>query len=429
MREPGSNRNRTVEHLRILVLNHYFPPDTAATAAMAARIVERLGGRHRVTVIAGRPSYNPTERHGVYLWRRERQGSVTILRVGSMACSRYRMRGRLANYLSYLVLALLRALWVKADVIIAMTDPPIVGIIGAIIAKLRGCPFVYNIRDLHPDMALASGLIEPSCWVTLWERLHRWILRQATCVIVLGEDMRRRVLSKGVPAEKVVVVRDGAKIPTNSPSPEHPVVRELRGAFSFVVLHAGNIGHYGAWETVVTAIKLLEEENVGMIFVGEGAAREKIMTLAGGCPRIRFFPFRPVEEVPHVLAAGDVHLVTMQRGLEGLVVPSKFYGIVAAGRPVLALVPRTSDIARIIERTGCGIVVDPEDASAVARILRDLADHRERVEQMAQRARAIAPEFDMERQLERFVCLIEQIATPTFLAQEVTRCGISGTSS
>lgn len=415
--EPG--------RLRILLLNQYFPPDTAATAMMAARIVQRLAQQHRVTVIAGRPSYNPTERHGPYLWRREQRATVTILRVGSTARSRYRMRDRLANYLSYLVLAFLRSLWVKADVIVAMTDPPIIGFVAALVARLRGCPFVYNIRDLHPDMALASGLITPAWWVTLWERLHRWILKQAACVIVLGEDMRRRVLSKGVSAKKIVVVRDGAEIPTHSPSSDHPVVRELRADFSFVVLHAGNLGHYGAWETVVRAIKLLEDENVGMIFVGEGAAREKILRLAGGCPRIRLFPFRPVEEVPYVLAAGDVHLVTMRRGLDGLVVPSKFYGIVAAGRPVLALVPRTSDIARIVERSGCGVVVDPEDASSLAAVLRDLLHHRERVEEMARCARVIARQFVLDRHLERFVSLIEQIARATSHAQEGMPCGIN----
>lgn len=424
MLKPEPNQ-REPKPLRILLLNQYFPPDTAATAMMAARIVQRLAEQHRVTVIAGRPSYNPTERHGLYLWRREQRGSATVLRVGSTASSRYRMRNRLANYLSYLVLAFLRALWVKADVIIAMTDPPIIGFVAALVGRLRGCPFVYNIRDLHPDMALASGLITPSWWVTLWERLHRWILRQATCIIVLGEDMRRRVLSKGVAPEKVVVVRDGAEIPTKSPSSDHPVVRELRADFPFVVLHAGNLGHYGAWETVVKAVNLLEDENVGMIFVGEGAAREKILTLAGGSPRIRFFPFRPVEEVPYVLAAGDVHLVTMRRGLDGLVVPSKFYGIVAAGRPVLALVPRTSDIARIVQRSGCGVVVDPEDASSLAAVLRDLFHQRERVEQMARCARVIAPQFTLDHHLARFVSLIEQIAGATSHAQEVTPCGIN----
>ncbi|HXF05765.1 MAG TPA: glycosyltransferase family 4 protein [Blastocatellia bacterium] len=412
--------------LRILVLNQYFPPDTAATAMMAARIVQHLARRHRVTVIAGRPSYNPTDRHGLYLWRREHLGSVTVLRVGSTACSRYRMRNRLANYLSYLVLAFLRALWVKADVIIAMTDPPIIGLVAALVARFRRCPFVYNIRDLHPDMALASGLITPAWWVTLWERLHRWILKEAACVIVLGEDMRRRVLSKGVTADKIAVVRDGAEVSTLSPPPDHPIVRELRANFPFVVLHAGNLGHYGAWETVVKAVKLLEDENLGVVFVGEGAARERILTLAGGCPRIRFFPFRPVEEVPYVLAAGDIHLVTMRRGLDGLVVPSKFYGIVAAGRPVLAVVPRTSDIARIVEQSGCGIVVDPEDPSSLAAVIRDLLHHPERVDEMARCARVIAPQFILDHHLERFVFLIEQIARATSHAQEVTPCGING---
>jgi glycosyltransferase involved in cell wall biosynthesis len=413
---------------RILVLNQYFPPDTAATAIMAARLVEALAVRHQVTVIAGRPSYNPTHRHGFYLWRWDPHPWATVLRVGSTACSRYRMRNRLVNYLSYLALALVGALVVPADVLIAMTDPPVVGIVAALVAWLRRRPFVYNIRDLHPDMALASGLIRPARWVSLWERLHRWALRRATCIIVLGEDMRRRVVAKGIPAEKVVVIRDGAPIATwSSTNPE--VITEIRGAFPSVVLYAGNLGHSGAWETVIKAVTLLREKDVGWVFVGEGAAKEELIARTRGLPHVRFFPFRPPEDIPSVLAAGDVHLVTLRRGLEGLVVPSKFYGILASGRPVLALVPETSDIAQVVAETGCGLVVDPDDATRLAAAVSDLLEHRERVEQMARCAQAIAPAFALEHQMERFVTLIERIAELTSHTQEEPSCGINGMSS
>src|SRR5215469_2732482 len=142
--------------LHVLLLNEYFPPDTAATAKNAALVAEALAERHRVTVLAGRPSYDPVERHRAYLFRREEEGNLTIERVGSTSFSRLRMSGRLANYLSYLALAVPRALSRNPDVVLAMTDPPIEGMIGAGIAKFLGRPFVYNIRDLYPDMALAG---------------------------------------------------------------------------------------------------------------------------------------------------------------------------------------------------------------------------------------------------------------------------------
>lgn len=392
----------------ILLINQYYPPDTAATAKMAQLVVEALAKRHCVTVLAGRPSYEPTERHPWYVLRRVRQGNVVMERVGSTAYPRQHMRLRLTNYLSYLALAVPRALMVNADVVLAMTDPPVAGIAGALVARLRRRPFVYNIRDLYPDMAVAAGLVPSGRWLHVWDRLHRWALRQANLIIVLGEDMRERIIAQGVEPGRVEVVRDGTTVPETLPSPDHPVAQELRCGFDFVALHAGNLGFYGAWETLIGAAKLLEGEDVGLVFVGDGAARPRIEALAAACPQVRFLPFRPAEEVPYVLAAGDIHVVTIRRGLEGVVVPSKLFPILAAGRPVLAVVPQASDVARIVRNSGCGLVADPDDPTSVAAAIRGLVRDRVRLERLGQQARAVAPEYGQDRQLERFVQFIEQ---------------------
>src|SRR5579864_329479 len=348
--------------MRILLLNEYFPPDTSATAKMAKAVVDALAEHHQVVVLCGRPSYDPTERHPYYLLRCEQHGNLRIERVGSTAFPRFRMTRRLANYFSYLLLVIPRALMIRADVILAMTDPPVAGIAGTLIAKLKRRPFVYNIRDLYPEMALSGRIVRPARWVRIWEALHRWALRQAARVIVLGDDARERIIAKGVAPERIVVVRDGAKLPSSGTPLDHPVTRDVRSGFRFVVLHAGNLGFCGAWRTVVEAAHLLNGHGAGFVFVGEGAMRREIEATANGCHAIRFLPFRPAAEVPYVLAAGDVHLVTVRRGLEGVVVPSKLYPILASGRPVLVLAPENSDAARLVRRTGCGVVADPEDA-------------------------------------------------------------------
>ncbi|MGH9702260.1 MAG: glycosyltransferase, partial [Candidatus Acidiferrales bacterium] len=242
--------------VHILVLNQYYPPDTSATAKMAAQVVERLAADHRVTVLAGRPSYDPEVRYPARLLRRDVHGNVTIERVGSTTFSRHRMAGRVSNYLSYLSLAIPRALTIRPDLILAMTDPPFAGIAGAMASKLSGRPLVYNIRDLYPDMALGGDIVRPSLLVRLWEYLHRRSLRRAAKVIVLGEDMRERILSKGITAEKIVVVRDGTSLPEKLASTDHPIVREIRGGFPVTVIHAGNLGFYGAWETFIRAAQL-----------------------------------------------------------------------------------------------------------------------------------------------------------------------------
>src|SRR5271156_987850 len=375
--------------MHILLLNEYYPPDTSATAKMAAQVAEALAQRHQVTVVAGRPSYDPDARYPYALLRRDTRNKVTVECVGSTAFPRHRMPRRVANYLSYLALAVPRALALRPDIILAMTDPPIAGIAGAFIARLAGRPFVYNVRDLYPDMAVGGDIVRAGKWVARWESLHRRALRQAARVIVLGDDMRERILAKGVAAERVVVVRDGtmpastlatspaitpaaspaasvASAAASMPDRSDPVMQEIRHGFPFVVLHAGNLGFYGAWDTLLGAAKILSNENTGFVFIGDGANRAALESSARELPNVKFAPFRPVAQIAHVMMAGDLHIVTVKRGLEGVVVPSKLYSILAAGRPILAVAPPGCDAARIVLESGCGIAADPDDPAAVA---------------------------------------------------------------
>ena len=400
--------------MHILVLNEYFPPDTSATAKMAVLAVGALAEKHRVTVLAGRPSYDPTERHPPYLLRREVQGNLVVERVGSTAFPRFGMKGRVSNYLTYLSLAVPRALSIQSDVVLAMTDPPIEGIAGALVAKLSHRPFVYNIRDMYPDMALGGGIVRSAPWVERWERLHRRALRRASRIIVLGEDMRERILAKGVDAERITIVRDAVPFPEMVPSADHPVVRELRGNFRFVIVHAGNLGFYGAWETLVRGVQMLASDGVGLVFVGDGAMKGKIEEYArngsnardGG--NIRFVPFRPLAEVPQVMAAGDLHAVTVKRGLEGVVVPSKVYNILAAGRPLLAVATNHAEVTRFAERDGCGVSADPDDPQAVTDALRGVLRAPERLAIMSRNARELARGYDKVTQFQIFVKTIEE---------------------
>jgi colanic acid biosynthesis glycosyl transferase WcaI len=395
--------------LHVLLLNEYFPPDTAATAKNAALVAEALAERHRVTILAGRPSYDPVERHRAYLFRREEEGNLTIERVGSTSFSRLRMSGRLANYLSYLALAVPRALSRNPDVVVAMTDPPIEGIIGACIAKFLGRPFVYNIRDLYPDMALAGGILRSGFWSDMWEELHRRALRQAARVIVLGEDMRERIMKKGVDSARIVVIRDAVALP-EIPAASQAIVREIRADFRFVIVHAGNLGFYGAWEILLGAARMLESQGIGLVFIGEGSMKKRLQDAARNCRSIRFLPFFSASEIPAVMAAGDLQVVTIKRGLEGVVVPSKLYNILAYGRPVLAIATEQAEISRLVQRHDCGIAVDPDDATQVAHAIESLLKTPERLEHMSCQARALAKTYDKLSELGKFVSVIEDAA-------------------
>jgi len=394
--------------MHILLFNEYYPPDTSATAKMAAQVAEKLAQRHKVTVVAGRPSYDPDEFYPFAFLRRDTRNNVQVERVGSTAFPRHQMRRRVSNYLSYLALAVPRALEIRPDIILAMTDPPVAGIAGAFVARMSGRPFVYNIRDLYPDMAVGGDIVQPSHWVDRWERMHRRALNQADRVIVLGEDMRARILSKGVSPDRVVVVRDGTSFPISMPAPSDPVVQEIRCGFPFVALHAGNLGFYGAWQTLLAAAEMLRNENVGLVFIGEGANRGALQSSVAASLNVRFLPFRPAEQIPHVMMAGDVHIVTVRRGLEGIVVPSKLYSILAAGRPVLAVAAPESDAACIVRESGCGLSADPDDPSAVVAAICQLRDDPEQLLEMGRRARETAEKYARVNELEKFAGIIEE---------------------
>jgi colanic acid biosynthesis glycosyl transferase WcaI len=397
--------------VRILLLNLYYPPDTSATAKMAAAFIGPLAAKHEATVLCGRPSYDPSERRSWRLWQTEQSGSVKIIRIGSTDYPRTHMTRRVLNYLSYVALSVPRALFLPCDVVLAMTDPPFEGIVGAFVAMLKGKPYVYNIRDLYPDMALGGSIVAPGLLARIWEKLHRWALRRATRVIVLGEDMRARVVAKGVDPRCVVIVRDGAEIaPADSArQPLDPdVIRAIRGDFKFVLLHAGNLGFYGAWDTLIAAAAKLAAEGIGFVFVGDGAQRAQIEAGAASSTNVRFLPFLPASKIASVLAAADAHIITIKRGLEGVVVPSKMYSILAAGRPIVAVAPKETDAASLGEQRGFGVSTDPDKPDDLIAAARALSADPIRLAAMGAAARAAAFDYDRVNETHKFMRIIEE---------------------
>jgi len=396
--------------MKVLLLNLYYPPDTSATAKMAAAFIEPLAQKHNVTVICGRPSYDPTERRSWRPSQTEQINNVRVIRVGSTDYPRTQMRRRVFNYLSYVSLSVPKSLFVSCDVVLAMTDPPFEGIVGAFVATLKRKPFVYNIRDMYPDMAVGGSIVKPGLMARVWENMHRWALRRATRVIVLGEDMKARIAAKGVALDRIDVVRDGAETSTSPVAAsdfDADVIRAIRSDFRFALVHAGNLGFYGAWETLLAAARELQNDGVGLIFVGDGAQRSRLQQLAASSPNIRFLPFFPPSKVPSVFAAADAHVITIKRGLEGVVVPSKMYGILAAGRPILAVAPKETDAATLGARDGFGCSADPDSPEEVVSSVRALLADPSRLAAMGAAARSAAPRYARAVEISKFASIVE----------------------
>ena len=409
----GSDRHHASSaNMKILLLNLYYPPDTSATAKMAQTVVDAICVHHHVTVLCGRPSYDPTERRPWRPYQTENAGLVRIIRAGSTAFPRFNMKKRLMNYLSYVWLAVPRALFLDCDAVLAMTDPPFQGIVGAFVALLKRKPYVYNIRDLYPDMAVGGEIVQPGLLARFWERMHRRALRRAQCVIALGEDMRTRIIAKGVEPSRVVVIRDGAELPstTSSLPPSDPeVVRAIRSGFSFVLLHAGNLGFYGAWNTLITAARKMANDGVGLVFVGGGALRSQLEITAAGAENIRFLDYFPANKIPSVLAAADAHIVTIKRGLEGVVVPSKMYGILAAGKPIVAVAPKETEAVSLGVKQGFAVAADPDKPADLVNVIRALISDVKKLGAMGEAARKAALSYDRANELQKYLDVFEHL--------------------
>jgi colanic acid biosynthesis glycosyl transferase WcaI len=349
--------------MRALLIDQYFPPDTSATAGVFADLVEVLVDRgHEVTVICGRPSYRPTERLRWRLRRTRSWRGAEVHYLGSTALGHGSLPRRLVDYLSFLILAAISRLLdrTRHDVVVVGTDPPLVSSVA--VRWRRGAPVVVSLQDLHPEAAMAAGWVRPGRLARYWTRLDTRALRKAELIACIGRDMERALLSRGIEPDRISIRPNGGRFPDEGLNRD--VGNALRGPHDFLAVYAGNLGSSGAWETLLAADRLLGDE-AHVMFIGDGSRVEQLKTLGADV-----HPFLPPEQISAVMEAGDLQIVTLLPGLEGASVPSKLYTILACGRPVLAVVPQTSEVAELIEELGCGIVVDPTDAEAVAEAIR-----------------------------------------------------------
>ena len=369
----------STDRLRILILNQYFHPDSSATSQLLTECCEDLSERHEVYVVTGRPSYDPsTATTSSGLISHERYGRIHVERVWSTTFHRSSRVGRVCNYLTYLTTSVLGGFSVrKPDVVVSMTDPPPIGVVGALIARVRRLPFVLISQDIHPEVAVLVGALKSPVIVRTLRAATSFLLRSATRVVSIGRDMSERLAGRGVPASKIVLIPNWAdgRLITPLDRPSH--LREREGwQDRFVVMHSGNVGmSQGLDRLVAAAAELRALPEVLVAIVGEGSAKAALQEDVAhrGLENVVFLPYQPKEELSDSLGAADVHVVGLQEGLAGYVVPSKVYGILAAGKPLIAAVEDGAEPACVVAEERCGVSVRPGDAQALAQAIRELS--------------------------------------------------------
>ncbi|MDQ3645699.1 MAG: glycosyltransferase family 4 protein [Actinomycetota bacterium] len=376
--------------MKLIVITPHFAPDVAATGVVVTRIVEELGARgHRLEVFTSLPWYrhhSVEEGFGGRLLRYEDTpwGRITRIHPLPTADKRNLFR-RAASFVGFSALcAALGARGGDADGVLAVSPPLTLGLAGAAVARARRAPFVFNVQDVYPDVAIELGVLTDPRVIRVARKLERSCYDLADAITVLSEDLKENVDAKlGAPGKTTVIpnfVDTGWIVPG---AKENPYRRELGLSGKVIVMYAGNIGLSQPLEPVLqAAAALAHEPDIAFVINGQGAARPEIERKARGLDNVHFVDLQPVERLPEVLAAADIHLVPLKRGLARSSVPSKTYSILAAGRPLIASVDRDSEVAQLVERTSAGLAVAPEDPEALTKAISRLVAAPEEAEAM-----------------------------------------------
>jgi colanic acid biosynthesis glycosyl transferase WcaI len=408
--------------MHIVFFNRSFYPDNAATGQLLTELAEDLVAVHgcRVTVVAGIPLRAELggDVRGWGLYSRETYRGITILRARGTRFDKQRFAGRAANYVSYFLSACWAGLRTgKPDVVVALTDPPIIGLAAWLAARRFRAPLVMSYRDLFPEVAALLPDFHSDRINGALQAVNVFLCRRAARVVALGNTMRARLIdNKGAPPDKTIIIPDWADTTAIVPGSKRNEFAAAHGlADRFVVMHSGNLGLSQSLDTLVEAAALLREvPDLRLVFQGEGVKKPELQANVAslGLTNVDFLPYAPKDRLGESFAAADVFIVSLQRGLAGYIVPSKLYGILAAGRPYVAAVEETCETAAITRARECGLVAEPSNARDLADKILTFYRDRDLTRRYGANAREAGLFFDRARQVTNYVALFRELCRP-----------------
>ena len=382
----------------------YYPPDIAADGqlfAQLARELTKLG--HPVRVLTWRPRYQGMLASAP---SRETIDDVDVRRMWAPGASKS-LLGRAFAALWIARIGLLRALF-SPGVLLIPSSPPTLGFVGWWLSWF-GRRYIYVLHDIHPELGIALGRLKPGFVAGVIRWVQRRTLRRGHTV-TLTEGMRERALLVQ-PKARIEVIPNWVDTAVITPRPKTDSVFAKANDLvnPFVIQYSGNLGLLHPLEGLTSAMGELPD--TVLTYIGRGAKLERVKALATGLPNVRFFDYQPLGLLSDSLAACDLAVVAIEPGADRLAMPSKLQGILAAGRPVLALAPKGSELATLVEQLGCGAVVhDVNNPGAIAANIRTLQSDPDRLARLAQNARLAAEKsFNIQLATERYSSLINDL--------------------
>lgn len=398
----------------ITMVSKYFYPEFCSTGQLLMELgVELQRRRCKVNVLTGQACLvgrGKLPPHGDY-------DGIPIKRIWCTSLDNQNVLGKAINRITFTASILRNLLLKKQPLLVVTSDPPFLCWASMVMKKLRGGKFIYLLHDIHPDASVKLGYLnEDGLLKKSWDWLNRRAYEEADFIIVLGNFMKHSLKERFTEnnSHKIRVIHNWADGDFIKPLRESD--NWFRKKFGldnkFIVQYSGNIGRYHDFETAILAAERLRHlPDLKFVFIGEGDKKKDIQQMARDLKlrNISFLPFQPREYLPYSLTCGDVSLVTLERGLEGLSVPCKFYTSLAAGQAIWGLVANDSEIAEIIAKHRCGFRIDQHDVDASVEILTKLYNDRKLLAEIKGNARkCFERNFDKKIAVEKYVELLKR---------------------
>ena len=407
--------------MHICIVNEFFYPDnTGGTGTVLSDLVQSLRLFDPDLEIDVVTSTNLYRRAETKLPAFEDWNGVAIHRVATPHPNSLPMALRLGANLLFCASAFAKLLSLRTyDAVLVGTAPPMAALVAQSLLQRRKTPFVYIVYDLEPDRSVTMKVLPPKHpFVQAFGAAQKRWLRSAAKVIVLGEYMGEHLTrTYGVPPENIEAISIGSNPTEIVPGPKASRFRAVHGISGFLVLYSGNFGRYHNFDTVLDAARLLRDTHpqISFALVGDGAQKSHIVerVAAEELTNVRLFDFVAKEDYADLLASADLSFVTLEPGMEGLCVPSKFYSILASGRPVLATVSPLSEVARVIDEAQAGVHMDQSATEALAAAVVALSEHPAEAERMGRNARRVLEDqYSMAEVARRYHAVLQAACRP-----------------